>query len=102
MKRALLRHLGQIGLGLGGGLIASGLMLRIADPPALPIAILDRGALLETLDKNENLSDQKALKIRFDAIAKQLADAGYLVIDRGWVIAAPEEFYVDSSLDPPR
>jgi hypothetical protein len=84
-----------MGLGLLGGLVAISLHQSITPQPSLPIAILDRGSLLNTLDDTQPESD-RAERIRiFESAARHLADAGYLVIDRGWVIAAPEDFYVD-------
>ena len=95
MKRSLTRSLLPMGLGLLGGLVGFALHQSIAPQPPLPIAILDRGSLLNTLDDTQPESD-RAERIRlFESAARHLADAGYLVIDRGWVIAAPEEFYVD-------
>jgi hypothetical protein len=61
----------------------------------LPIAILDRGSLLRTLDENLPEKERARHLERFENMARQLSEAGYLVIDRGWVIAAPEDFYVD-------
>jgi hypothetical protein len=82
-----------IGFGaLGGVLGARGLPPEAAP---VPIAILDRGALLQSLESQGNPEEHARQRGRFESLARQLADAGYLVIDRGWVIAAPEDFYVD-------
>ena len=78
---------------LSGWLIGS--YFQRAPIVSLPIAIMDRGQLLKTLDQ-KTTEETRALTLqRFESAARRLADAGYLVIDRGWVIAAPEEFYVD-------
>lgn len=96
MMGRLLRRFQPLGMGLAGGAIAAALTLRMAEPPSIPIAILDRGALLRSLDEKRPETEQKALIEQFEVVARHLSDAGYLVIDRGWVIAAPEEFYVDT------
>lgn len=92
---SLIASIRAVGFGLLGGAVTTSLMLRMAAPPVLPIAILDRGALLKKLDAGVSQVDRAALIQQFESIARHLADAGYLVLDRGWVIAAPEEFYVN-------
>ena len=78
---------------IGGWLL--GPYLHPAPIVSLPIAVMDRGQLLKTLDQ-KTTEETRALTLkRFESAARRLSDAGYLVIDRGWVIAAPEEFYVD-------
>lgn len=89
-------------MGLAGGAMAAGWMMRTAQPPVLPIAILDRGALLKDFEAHSGGDDQIARVTQFESVARHLADAGYLVIDRGWVIAAPEDFYVDYAIPAPR
>lgn len=95
MRVSALEHFRSLAMGLAGGAIAAAVMLRIAEPPLLPIAILDRGALLKSLDGTRSDGDQAGRIEHFESVARHLADAGYLVIDRGWVIAAPEDLYVD-------
>ena len=95
MNQSLVKTLMSLGMSLAGGALAAGWMLYRAEPPAVPIAILDRGALLRTLDENLPEKERARHLERFENMARQLSEAGYLVIDRGWVIAAPEDFYVD-------
>jgi len=90
--------LSPLGLGIAGGLLAVTLAPRLAPQPSSPIAILDRGHLLKSLEEHLSEAERRERIRRFETAARHLADAGYLVIDRGWVIAAPEDFYVD--LDP--
>jgi hypothetical protein len=78
---------------LGGWVI--GRYFRGAPMASMPIAVMDRGQLLKTLDQNTTEETRAITLQKFESAARRLADAGYLVIDRGWVIAAPEEFYVD-------
>lgn len=96
MRRDIRLHVSVLGLSLAGALMGTGLMLRHMEPSALPIAIVDRGALLTGLDSGLSEDEQAKRIQRFEKVARHLADAGYIVIDRGWVIAAPEEFYVDA------
>ena len=95
MNQSLVKTLMSLGMSLAGGALAAGWMLHRAEPPAVPISILDRGALLRTLDENLPEKERARHLERFESMAHRLSDAGYLVIDRGWVIAAPEDFYVD-------
>ena len=77
---------------VGGGL-GSRLMKPSLD--SLPIVIMDRGAFLQSL---EAIGDAKLRRDRieaFEGATRRLADGGFIVIDRGWVLAAPEELYVD-------
>lgn len=95
MNQGLVKTLMSLGMSLAGGALAAGSMLYRTEPPAVPIAILDRGSLLRTLDENLPEKERARHLERFENMARQLSEAGYLVIDRGWVIAAPEDFYVD-------
>ena len=69
------------------------LSLRPPPPAGPPIALMDRKALFAALEAgHHNAPDQRR---RFEEIARRLSAEGYLVMDPGWVIAAPESLYVD-------
>ena len=95
MNHRRITLLGPFLMGGMGGALALGLAESMTTPPVLPIAILDRGHLLKRLEEGSPDNDRDTQIRHFETAAKQLAHAGYLVIDRGWVIAAPEDFYVD-------
>jgi adenylylsulfate kinase-like enzyme len=82
-------------MSLAGAILGVALHREMTPPASLPIAILDRGSLLTTLDDSLPESDRAERIRRFESAARHLSDAGYLVIDRGWVLAAPEDFYVN-------
>jgi hypothetical protein len=76
-----------------GGALGSTLFKPSVD--YLPIVIMDRGAFLQSL---EEIGDPRLRRERIEAFeqaTRRLADGGFIVIDRGWVLAAPEELYVD-------
>lgn len=77
---------------LGGALSR----ISLKAPDSNPVAIMDRGHFLKGLDQATSPEDKTIAVKRFESAARRLADAGYLVIDRGWVIAAPEHLYVDT------
>ena len=61
-----------------------------------PIAVLDRASVLRALPPDASRENRERVMSALNATAHSLSDAGYLVLDSGWVIAAPEEVYVRS------
>lgn len=95
MKEAFIKALQPLGMSLVGAILGVAVSQWMSSPASLPIAILDRGSLLQSLDDSVPENDRAERIRRFESVARHLSDAGYLVIDRGWVIAAPEDFYVN-------
>ena len=79
-------------MGICGALIADRAGW-IRGTPGTPIAILDRGALLRAIEREE--AGTEATKRQFEKKLSILRDQGYLVIDQGWVISAPEALHAD-------
>lgn len=59
-----------------------------------PIAVLDRSGALRALPVESDEGSRHLLMQRLETTAKKLSQEGFLVIDGGWVISAPEEVYV--------
>jgi len=86
--------------GIGGGLAGHWVTNRTLEGPlgkldlVTPVFVLDRSAVIKGLppDASRETIDRamKALREKAD----RLAASGYLVIDAGLVVAAPEDVYV--------
>lgn len=59
-----------------------------------PIVVLDRAAALRQLPLDSGSEERNRVMKNLQDLASQYAKEGYLVIDRAWVIAAPEDLYV--------
>lgn len=59
-----------------------------------PIVVLDRAAALRQLPVDSSSEKRNRVMQNLQDLATQYAKEGYLVVDRGWVIAAPEDLYV--------
>ena len=59
-----------------------------------PIVVLDRAAALRKLPVDSGSEERNRVMQNLQEQAAQYAKEGFLVIDRGWVIAAPEDVYV--------
>lgn len=70
-----------------------GFWVQVHSDEVTPIAILDRSALFKALDQGDPESQHR--RLQFEHAAQMLKEQGYLVIDKGWVLSAPEELYVD-------
>ena len=77
------------------GMLGALWVLSLKTPPAAgpPIALMDRKALFVALEAGHR--DAPERRRRFEETARALSAEGYLVMDPGWVIAAPESLYVD-------
>ena len=60
-----------------------------------PIAVLDRSNILRSLPVDLSNHDREAIIQELVSTAASLSDAGYLVLDRGLVMAAPQDRYVE-------
>gem|GEM_PF-2617190 len=60
-----------------------------------PIAILDRSNILRSLPVDLSNHDREAIIQQLVSTAASLSDDGYLVLDRGLVMAAPQDRYVE-------
>ena len=83
-------------LGSGSGLISLWNLTTLSNRTALttPIVVLDRAAELRSLPEGSPPEARQLRLLQMKELADHYAAAGYLVIDSGWVIAAPEELYV--------
>jgi len=61
-----------------------------------PVLVLDRTALVKALPPDAPPELIREAMDEWRQKAEQLAQAGYLVIDSGMVVAAPEDVYVRS------
>ena len=82
-------------LGLAIGLLSLWRVHQIANRIALttPVLILDRSAHLHALPEGSAPETRQQLLLELKQRADRYAREGYLVIDGGWVLAAPEELY---------
>jgi len=65
-------------------------------PPSAPVVVLDIARATEQVMKSQsgpNAINEQMLRMR--EMARQLRDAGYIVLDGQAVVAAPEAAYVD-------
>jgi hypothetical protein len=59
-----------------------------------PVFVLDRTKLIQSIPPNANQEQMAKIVDDWQAQAKKLSDAGYLVIDSTAVVAAPADVYV--------
>ena len=69
---------------------------RLSDRLTLmtPIVILDRSAVLKSLSITAESSERERVTQNLKELAARYAKEGFLVIDGGWVLGAPEDVYV--------
>lgn len=59
-----------------------------------PVFVMDRAAMIQTLPPSTSPEAMSEQVRSWRQKAKQLAEAGFLVIDANVIIAAPEDIYV--------
>lgn len=59
-----------------------------------PVFVLDRAKLIQSIPPNATQEQMAKIVDDWQAQAKKLSDAGYLVIDSTAVVAAPDDVYV--------
>ncbi|OAI06846.1 hypothetical protein A1353_08470 [Methylomonas methanica] len=59
-----------------------------------PVFVLDRAKLIQSIPPNASQENMTKIVDDWQAQARKLSDAGYLVIDSTAVVAAPEDVYV--------
>ncbi len=61
-----------------------------------PMFILDRAKLIQSIPPNASQEQMAKIVDDWQAQAKKLSDAGYLVIDSTAVVAAPQDIYIQN------
>lgn len=92
----ILKYLPPFLLALSGGWIgalAADRVGLIRGTQTIPIAVLDRGALLRAIDRGAPGVEET--RRQYEQTLALLKAEGYLVIDQGWVIHAPEALHAD-------
>ncbi|MGY6275296.1 hypothetical protein [Methylomonas sp. MgM2] len=59
-----------------------------------PVFVLDRAQLIQSIPPNASQKQMTQIVDDWQAQAKKLSDAGYLVIDSTAVVAAPQDIYI--------
>lgn len=59
-----------------------------------PIVVIDRAAILKGLPVSGDTEERERVTQNLKELAARYAEEGFLVMDGGWVLGAPEDVYV--------